>query len=66
MHPWGFCSGGERGGEERSKKGRQQQFPFSLPLPPSPSEKYRFEKPQTLKRMNELINVFATQQFRSF
>ena len=39
MHPWGFCSeggGGKRGGEERSKKGRQQQLPFSLPLPPSP------------------------------
>ena len=30
------------------------------------SEKFRFEKLQTLKRMNELIDVFATQQFRSF
>ena len=38
MHPWGFCSeggggGGAWGGEEIRKKGRQQQLPFSLPLP---------------------------------
>jgi len=33
MRPWGFCSGGGgQRGEERSKKGRQGQLPFSLPL----------------------------------